>query len=221
METILYNSDADNFLSNFVFSGSEPDSYDDITLKWDTPSSYNMYLVDGFNYFKILESSKPIDDNYILLGSSCWIKSVKSINFFKLNELSDSIVNAPGYGDEFLGNPSTEELFKSASHYFISKSHQLISKLNEVGFNDIKSVNMYKGITYIVENDKQLEYSFIIPVSFISMYYNGRVISCFIYKNGLTFIIEHSYNESGSDNNIDDLLKSLNENLKYIFNESI
>ncbi len=89
---------------------------------------------------------------------------------------------------------------------------------------DISAVfNMYKGTTFIKEGEDILEYSFIVPIAFISFYYKNRVLSCFLYKNGLILIIEYGYGKN-EENSIDteNLIKILSEKLKVIFyNEQI
>ena len=223
MSNMFLNSQADEYLMGLRFSGSESKEYEEAHLKWDNPVDYSIFLEKDSNYFKLLKDTEVIDSNYIYNGSSIWAKGITNINIIKLGNPLNKILDSPGYGDEFIGDSLTEERYKEANQYFTTKVKDIMSLLEESNFKDIKSVNMYKGTTFIKEGEDILEYSFIVPIAFISFYYRNRVLSCFLYKNGLIFIIEYGYGKNG-ENSIDteNLIKILSEKLKVIFyNEQV
>ena len=223
MSNTFLNSQADEYLMGLRFSGVESKDYEEAHLKWDNPVDYSIFLEKDSNYFRVLKDTELIDSNYTYNGSSLWVKGITNFNIIKLDNPLNEILYSPGYGDEFIGDSLTEESYKEANQYFTSKIKELLSLLEESNFKDIKSVNMYKGTTFIKEGEDILEYSFIVPIAFISFYYRNRVLSCFLYKNGLIFIIEYGYgkNEENSKDT-EKLIDILNEKLKVIFyNEKI
>lgn len=220
MSRVFQNLEADNLLQSVEFSGSEQDSYEDTLLKWDTPVDYSIYLMEGLTSFKLLKDGDAVEDNLTYTGSSYWVKNISSMNFFKLDTPFNTIFNSPGYGDEFIGNAEDENKYTTANQYTLNIIKRVLSLLEDSGYKDIKGVIMYKGNTYIEENNILKECSFIVPLFYVSLYYKGRVISSFFYKNGLVFTVEYNYGKNdGNTEELDNLVKDLNEKIKYVFNE--
>lgn len=220
MPRVFQNLEADTLLESVKFSGSEQDSYEDTLLKWDTPVDYSMYLMKGLSSFKLLKDGNAIEDTFIYTGSSCWVKDISSINFFKLNTPYNPILNSPGYGDEYIGSAEDENKYITANQYTLNMIKKVFSQLEDLGYKDIKSVIMYNGNTYIKEDNIIEEYSFIVPLFYVSIYYKGGVISSFFYKNGLVFIVEYNYGKNDKNTEeLDNLVKDLNQKMKNVFDE--